>query len=873
MNQASKAELRYIAITQQIPGVVGDMARTLYSPANALRVLKSQFNLLSQTIGALVNVVVYKFIPVMQAIVQAIISVANAISVLLTGKSLADWDKESFSMSSNLGAAAGSAGDVADETGTAAGNLKDAADNAKKAKQYMMGWDELNVIDTTSAAAAGSGGGGAGGIGGGGGLGLDLSSLWTEDMLDGINEQTDELVGKLRAMLPIVATIGTMFAGWKIGQGLLSAFNSLTAAAKSLTSYLAANGIASTIGPWKLLASAVLGAAGAFLYIKGVYDDLLNGISWGSLLEKIAGVAAGFLAIDMIFKNSPLGTTYKSLLLVASGVGMLATAFREIINGDASAATFAQAIAGIGLAAVGVGLKFGALPGIITAVLGGIALAATTVYMHWDEIVNFMENTDFSGLVSAGGEAVANFIDGLNDALPGLIDTGSSMLVSLMDGAATIIPQLIPMATAAVVTFINGISQNLTNVITSGTTLIASVITGIVSALTKIIPAVAQLIATFVTAVISSLPQIIAAGVKILVAVIDGISQALPQLLIAALQILGAVASGIISNLGTLLESAGLIVVTIEQGILSLIASLFKAGVSLVTEVGNGISDTLDKIEQAAENIVQGLINGIKNKARKVLDAGKELGKTLLNGVKNTLGIASPAKELIACGEYSGQGLINGFVGMTSSVMDASKSLATTMLTSFQSMFDMTDSEDDQGEFLTYGDTMMMSLKDGLQNSAPQVYSTLQQISETIKKIMSDLVTTTQAQARQIIAAAQAAREAASSISVSSVNSRTSSVKLRAAGGTVPSGELFMAREAGPELVGSIGNTTAVMNNDQIVSAVSSGVAKAVAAVMGGQSGGEQKVEVYLDGEKIYANQKKIARSKGREFDMGAFAR
>ena len=84
---------------------------------------------------------------------------------------------------------------------------------------------------------------------------------------------------------------------------------------------------------------------------------------------------------------------------------------------------------------------------------------------------------------------------------------------------------------------------------------------------------------------------------------------------------------------------------------------------------------------------------------------------------------------------------------------------------------------------------------------------------------------------------------------------------------------MFVAREAGPELVGRIGNSTTVMNNDQIVSAVASGVAKAVSSVMTATSGKTEKVEVYLDGEKIYNNQKKIARSKGVEFNMGAFAR
>lgn len=48
-----------------------------------------------------------------------------------------------------------------------------------------------------------------------------------------------------------------------------------------------------------------------------------------------------------------------------------------------------------------------------------------------------------------------------------------------------------------------------------------------------------------------------------------------------------------------------------------------------------------------------------------------------------------------------------------------------------------------------------------------------------------------------------------------------------ASGGTPDSGQLFIAREAGAELVGSIGNKTAVMNNDQIVESVSQGVADA----------------------------------------------
>ena len=70
-----------------------------------------------------------------------------------------------------------------------------------------------------------------------------------------------------------------------------------------------------------------------------------------------------------------------------------------------------------------------------------------------------------------------------------------------------------------------------------------------------------------------------------------------------------------------------------------------------------------------------------------------------------------------------------------------------------------------------------------------------------------------------------------------------------AQGGFPADGEMFIAREAGPEMVGSIGSRTAVANNDQIVEAVSRGVYQAVVSAMG-QSGGSQVVEAKVN-EKV----------------------
>ena len=58
-------------------------------------------------------------------------------------------------------------------------------------------------------------------------------------------------------------------------------------------------------------------------------------------------------------------------------------------------------------------------------------------------------------------------------------------------------------------------------------------------------------------------------------------------------------------------------------------------------------------------------------------------------------------------------------------------------------------------------------------------------------------------------------------------------IKGYANGGLVTSSEIFMARENGmPEYVGRFGNNTAVANNDQIVSGISSGVRQAVSEVL-----------------------------------------
>ena len=92
-------------------------------------------------------------------------------------------------------------------------------------------------------------------------------------------------------------------------------------------------------------------------------------------------------------------------------------------------------------------------------------------------------------------------------------------------------------------------------------------------------------------------------------------------------------------------------------------------------------------------------------------------------------------------------------------------------------------------------------------------------------------------------------------------------LKSYATGGFPEEGQLFIAREAGAEMVGSLGGRTAVANNDQIVEGIRAGVYDAVVEAMG-QTGGKQGVTVYLDGKKIYQNQRRVAKRTGLGFGM-----
>lgn len=86
-----------------------------------------------------------------------------------------------------------------------------------------------------------------------------------------------------------------------------------------------------------------------------------------------------------------------------------------------------------------------------------------------------------------------------------------------------------------------------------------------------------------------------------------------------------------------------------------------------------------------------------------------------------------------------------------------------------------------------------------------------------------------------------------------------------AQGGFPNEGQMFVARENGPEMVGTIGSRTAVANNDQIIEGIRQGVFEAVSAAMANGNGYVPEIinKVYLDSREIKTGQQRLNRAMG----------
>lgn len=163
MDQASKAMLRTIVILDSSRHAWANLAITINSPANQARILRQNLALLSQTIGSIFLPMVASVLPYLNGLVIAFQRLANHIIDIFGIKDkLKQWN---FGTSSgNNVDALSEALDSIDDSGISdvdssvkdtSNSLKDATKNAKKLKQFLSSYDELEVMNKDDSSLSG----------------------------------------------------------------------------------------------------------------------------------------------------------------------------------------------------------------------------------------------------------------------------------------------------------------------------------------------------------------------------------------------------------------------------------------------------------------------------------------------------------------------------------------------------------------------------------------------------------------------------------------------------------------------------------------------------------------------------------------------
>ena len=290
---------------------------------------------------------------------------------------------------------------------------------------------------------------------------------------------------------------------------------------------------------------------------------------------------------------------------------------------------------------------------------------------------------------------------------------------------------------------------------------------------------------------------------------------------------------------------------------LALAVSLVDDYSSLLGELGDAIDEassddigsSLDiNFKEIGANLVSGLANGMDSKIPAVSNSVTSLKNTLTNGLGN-VGTEIENKWKTSL-DNMGAALDNFITGTLSKMAIFQLNLTngmilftTTFPSSWTAMWDGMSRTT-----VIHWNSILTAMEIGMNNAI-----------DTVNRVISSINSSSDVTGIYL--------ERIDRISIDSI-------PYMANGGFVNEGQLFVAREAGPELVGRFGNGTAVANNDMIVEGIAEGVYEAVRAAMA-DGNNNQTIEniMYLDGEVVWKNQQRVSRNRGYNFEMGAFTR
>lgn len=669
LSQADKAVLRYIAIMKQTANVQGNLAQTIQSPANQIKILKAQLDMLAKSVGSLLYPAMKSILPPLIAAVQLIREFVEWVAKLMGVKVVfTDFTKSADSV--------GGIGDAMDNT----------ADSTKKAakalKDYTMGFDELNIIDPTQESSGSGGGASAGNI-----LGdVDLSGY---DMFKNyVGNAVDEIKAKLEKLAPLIAGISAGFATWAIGNALLEALNKIKGDGSLIEGIL------------KLWKSPIMGAAVAVGIMVARFVDLYqNSEAFRKGLERVRAMI--YLAAEGLrqgwnisLTDGKLGESIKYLkesfsnlkqaiwnLIPESWQDSISSAFKTISDVvkdlDLDVGDLITTLMGIGLIVSG-------HPVAGLAVLGFEAITVAVRGLGSESQKEAFEmETDWFNAFKSMGEKVADFVGDAITAIGNLINDFAIFIGWIQNGVSETDRLDLQMNGNFIENAVMGIAQLIHDI-----GVFVGWITNGVSETDRLD---IQMNGNFIEKAVLGFADLIN-WVKNVVTWFVHLDEHVEN---------GARAvRGFIDDIKTWAKDAA------------------KAASDMVTAVANAIASLPSKMFEAGKNIWKGLVNGIKSGIETAKGAAANLAKAIIDKFTTDTEIHSPSALFERFGKFIDQGLANGITEALPYVEQAMTNLANVAQQKGNEMIDYgaTTATNFVDGFFNGLDSKWQELDSGLQN-------------------------------------------------------------------------------------------------------------------------------------------------------------
>lgn len=923
MNQAQKSYLRYIAIMEQSTKAAGDMARTLITPANATRILSQQMQQLTRALGNMFIPILIKVIPYVQAFVMVLTQAAQAVANFL-GFELPVID---YSSVSGLSTAVG---DIDD-------GLSDATGTAKKFKNVLAGFDQLNILQSSKEA------GGISDMVSTSGLGIDLSKFdydflgeaenQAKKIFKGITDKIEEFKKNLEPFAPILEGIAkgflTAFAFKWIG-GAVAKFAKIGVIAAGLGALKKA--VVTSAATMAISQSPFYAMGAAATSLWGSFKGFMTGLS------PFAKVAVGATAMAIEFNVARKAA--KELELGNLSVG---EALMNIIPVTALVGTAMYAMLGpIGILMTGIGTLVGVITGlndaqkqlqaefineaffdgigvnislfsdVITETNREISFTSEKIAELKSSLVDteavvattqnswgiYRDQIQQTGKLSGdSANAMIGDIKRLADSLRQNLEVDSAIIFGAFTSSAQNVAKELGFSVSEMTILLQEFEGKFTKNISSAQTEIDTLLTK---------ASTVGLTETELTRLNSRIEYLSEMGVKVSseqvklkqqmedISKIDFTSVENAQKAISDIRDTGKTLLDDLDNtrlttMASLETFKSQIETNFKYGELS--DKAYQQGLMVYSMYSQSIEESFSRSKSDIEASISASLGAIQLKLEEqTLAVSKESAKYMTDNIgtawesgwagisRNTTiknsaaqavqdAIAKPimdkvnqvAKELeITVSPELGKSLLDG---LSKGIKDNSalpleeiKGVANGTIEAWKTI---TQTNSPSKVFTDLGTELPNGLALGIKNGTPYVLTAINTIGKDIAAAMALIVTQISNSVSGMLTTITSAKTAVESLNnikvtipqVPTGNTKNygSSIKAYATGGTPKMGELFVANEAGVEMVGTMGGKPTVANNDQIVSGISRGVFEAVSMAFASQSKSDSK-----DGDKEF---------------------